>query len=148
MRAAPPVEVDLGAGRRERVLASLWWGLSAGVFVLWANHSFSAGFPSWTGMLPVIAAVGVAWRHLRPMAGQLIWTGQVWRWQAPDQPLRELARVQRALDLGDWMLLHCTSDARAGLWCGVSARQAGAAWHGLQLALRNRSGPATAGPPT
>jgi hypothetical protein len=74
------------------------------------------------------AAVGLlAWLTSCGAPVQLAWDGQ--QWQADGRP----GRLDLMLDLGPWMLLRWRGDAPT-LWLPVSARAAGAHWHGLRVA--------------
>ena len=131
--AAPPIELILGDGRRERAVLSVVWLIAAVVQILWSHDK---GWVSWSPLGAVIGAVGcaaLAWFGARPMRGLLRWNGQIWLWLAPGAAgPRELSSLRLVLDLGGAVLLR----AGPGLWCVVTASEAGPRWHGLQLALR------------
>ncbi len=91
-----------------------------------------------------LAALGavLARRALPAAAGHLRWDGQVWCWVAPDGRAEPpLARLEIALQLGPWALLRLHPAAGGQtFWRIASARAAGAAWHGLCVALAAHAG--------
>ena len=109
------------------------WLIAAVVQILWLQGK---GWVTWTPLGGLIGAVGCAalgWFCARPMQGRLRWNGQTWLWLAPGAAMpRELASLRLVFDLGGAVLLR----AGPGLWCVVTASEAGPRWHGLQLALR------------
>ncbi|MDO9284298.1 MAG: hypothetical protein Q7U26_05325 [Aquabacterium sp.] len=146
MRAAPAVDAALDAGVPERMLILLLHGLAGVTLALWAAAHAALGFS-----LPVLAGAAIAgasmaalgaWlarRALPADAGRLRWDGQGWSWQGPaDLPL---ARLEVSLDLGVWALLRLhPADGTRPSWRVASRRGAGAAWHGLRVALAAHAG--------
>ncbi len=148
MRAAPPVEAALDAGRLERMLIILLHALAGAVLAAWlALHAELHG--AWSVLAAVVTAATLmavlghwlAGRALPLQPGRLRWDGQVWSCiGAPDIPLQ---RLVVALDLGLWVLLHLhPADGGHRLWRVASARGARSSWHGLRLALATHAGAA------
>ncbi|NRF66838.1 hypothetical protein HLB44_07575 [Aquincola sp. S2] len=147
MRAAPPaVDVDLGSGFRERVAIAVLYGLAAAAAAAWfaALREWPPGLAA--SMSGLFGAVAGPWL-LRPMRGRLRWDGAGWSHLREQGDAISLQAVSLQIDLGNWLLLRVTPALsasgerpwlvrrRAAAWCGVSCRDAGAAWHGLRLAL-------------
>jgi hypothetical protein len=155
MRAAPAVDAALDAGVPERMLILLLHGLAGVTLALWVAAHAALGFT-----LPVLVGAAVAgaglatlgaWLARRALpvdAGRLRWDGQVWSWLGPADQL--LSRLEVMLDLGVWVLLRLhRADGARPLWRVASERGAGAAWHGLRVALGAHAGaavPTTADP--
>jgi hypothetical protein len=139
MRAAPPVEVSLASGHGERAVVAFTVMMSAMILTHWLqtetwHESGSAGWLSAAVFGAAVMGAAVGWRTTRPMQGKLRWDGTTWALQATSNGAAEsLGAVHIALDFGGWVLLR----SACGRWCGLSAGQAGARWHGLQVALRN-----------
>jgi len=147
MRAAPPVEAVLSAGRVERMLITLLHGCAGALLAAWlALHAELRLLSPW--LLAVLAAAvlmaglghWLALRALPHQPGRLRWDGQVWRCIAgpADQALQ---RLVVALDLGIWVLLRLhPADRGAPVWRVASVGSAAAAWHGLRVALAAHAG--------
>ena len=119
-------------------------------------------WPAVVGGASAMALLGwvLARRALPASPARLRWDGQVWHLlqgsQLPGSAPLRLRRVVVSLDLGGWLLLHLLPDnanangaVRAGRaeWRVASARRAGAAWHGLRVALLAHAGEAAPAPP-
>ena len=147
MRAAPPVDAALDAGRRERMLTVLLHALAGVALGAWlALHAELRHIGAWAAVLGASAALlmAVGWQLARrtwpALPGHLRWDGAQWLSVGRGRDL-VLARVDVALDLGTWMLLRLhPADGGAPQWRVASARGAGGAWHGLRLALANHAG--------
>lgn len=156
MRAAPSVHAVLTTGAVERRFVVLLHGITAATLAGWLHAVWFAHDPgsAWVTLLlvPALCALGT-WqaRRLWPPgpAGALSWSGQAWLWTAPgrDQPEPPLQALIVALDWGHWMLLRAVCHDGRHRWWGASATQAGAAWHGLRVALRAHAGATSAPPP-
>ena len=139
MRAAPPVEVNLANGHRERAVVAFIGMMAATTLMYWvqARAWHESGGTEWLAMAVFGAAVigaAAGWRTARPLLGQLRWDGARWALQStPYGAAAPLGAVRIALDFGAWVLLR----SACGQWCGLSAGQAGPRWHALQVALRN-----------
>ena len=139
MRAAPPVEVNLANGHRERAVVAFIAMMSAMTLTFWLqggtwHESGSTGWPLAAVISAAVMGAAVGWRAAQPLAGQLRWDGSTWALQpTPNGAAEPLGAVHIALDFGAWVLLR----SACGRWCGLSAGQAGVRWHGLQVALRN-----------
>jgi hypothetical protein len=143
MRAAPPVDAALGAGRPERMLITLLHGLAGGLLAAWM------ALPLWqvstmSGMLAAAAVMAgfghwLARRALPPAADRLRWDGQAWNWVAgaQSQPMQQLVV---ALDLGIWVLLQLHPVHGRPAWRVASVRGAEGQWHGLRVALAAHAG--------
>ncbi|HSW04870.1 hypothetical protein [Aquabacterium sp.] len=149
MRAAPPpVELGLGKGRRERAVVAMLHGLAACAVTAWLLQRHGEGSPASAGgavllVFLIAAASGGAllgWFVVPPLQGRLRWDGAGWSHvDEGNAAVQALKAVQLQLDLGSWVLLRAVRlDRRPALWCGVTALEAGAAWHGLRLALYHR----------
>lgn len=138
MHATPPVEVELGNGRRERAVMALIWAMAG---ALWSGWLF--GFESWSiahgATLPMVIAAAVAGAAIAsPMHGHLAWDGNAWWWRADrGEPMLAAPGLRLVIDLGGWVLLRDD----VGRWCGLGRRGLAADWHGLQLALHAASSP-------
>ena len=152
MRSTPPaVEVTLASGRRERWLVAALYGVAWALLGAWiASHAAVPLIFAW----PVAGALGcwLGWWAVAPMRGLLRWDGQGW-WHGSDAgAAHPLHSVDLMMDLGGWMLLRAQAEPvprrlRPGRWCGIGHRDAGAAWHGLRLALYHGTGaPAAVAP--
>lgn len=147
MRAAPPVEAALDAGRRERMLTVLLHMLAGSVLAAWlALQAGLAALPAWVGVLVLAAGVlgmlghRLARRTWPASPGRLRWDGRQWHvaGHGADRPLR---RVVVALDLGSRLLLQLhPADGDRPLWRVASPQSAQGAWHGLRLALAAHAG--------
>jgi hypothetical protein len=152
MRAAPPVDAALDAGRRERVLTVLLHMLAGLVLAAWL--ALQAGVASvllWAGALGLgVVAMGAIGGWLARCTwprdpGRLRWDGSQWLSTSPGAA-RPLPRVVVSLDLGTWMLLQLhPADGTARLWRVASPRAARGAWHGLRVALAAHAGAPQAG---
>jgi hypothetical protein len=152
MRAAPPVDAALDAGRRERMLTVLLHLLAGGVLAAWLALQAELTAPSaWAGLLVLSAgALGMlghalARRTWPASPGRLRWDGRQWHLagHGADRPLH---RVVVALDLGVWLLLQLhPADGDRPVWRVASAPAAQGAWHGLRLALAAHAGRTDAG---
>ena len=123
--------------------------LTAAVLLAWLCTWLLPTTSAWVQCVLLLPACLPLWglrqgRRLWPPgpAWQLAWTGQAWHLLLPglSPPQPALQAVQVALDLGSWMLVHTVSDQGRHRWHGASAGQAGAAWHGLRVALRAHAG--------
>ena len=138
MFAAPPVQVTLPDGRRERLAAAFVWATAGTSLCAWLMTRLANDAPLALVVLAVVLVCVVSgwltWRLGRPLVGTLAWNGQSWLWAPTGQwPGIPVGPVSKALELGNWILLRIGS----GQWCGVHANDAGVHWHGLKLALRN-----------
>ncbi|MBI3367551.1 MAG: hypothetical protein HY021_03590 [Burkholderiales bacterium] len=95
-----------------------------------------AAHADWALPLPAECAAAVAMAAFsgwctHPLVGHLRWDGQAWGWRPTvTDDGTALETVRAMIDLDVWMLLK--ADAA---WCGLSRAEAGAAWHGLRVAL-------------
>jgi hypothetical protein len=157
MQAAPAVSADLDDGRPERVLISLLHALTGAAIAAWAQGHFDVT-SSVQGLIVVIFAgvaaallgAGLA-RHALPADAQCLrWDGQVWSLvlRAPGGVGAGIAvaRLVVAIDLGPWLLLRAYAVAGGSRWQVARASCAGAAWHGLRVALRAHAGSAQSSP--
>ena len=161
MRAAPAVDAALGSGRIERMLITALHAGAGAVVSVWAAAHAQASAGWLSANLPWIAAlVGASllgalgfWlaRQALPAApARLRWDGAAWqlgdarRSELCNNGLLPLQRVVVSLDLGAWMLLQLLPAGGAPLrWHLVTVRSAGAAWHGLRVALQAHAGDPT-----
>ncbi|MBL0090331.1 MAG: hypothetical protein IPP44_27950 [Ideonella sp.] len=133
MSGPPPLTMDLGSGLRERALCAVIWALAFLVLGLWIQSRVVAPVGWW--WIAVDSGLGAAlgWQLARPMRGQLGWEGSAWWWrERDDTPARALGALSLSIDFGHAVVLR----APKGRWCLITRRDAGAQWHGLQLALR------------
>ena len=156
MRAAPAVDAALGSGRLERMVIALLHAGTGAAGASWASaHVGAAGGPlgdglaAWLAPAVALAMGAVGWllarRALPAEPAQLCWDGTAW--QLRTDALRPLGQVVVAMDLGAWVLLQLRpAQGRASHWRVVGARGAGAAWHGLRVALQAHAGDAPGGP--
>lgn len=142
MRSAPPpVDLTLPSGRRERGIAAALYAVAAAVLGAWVLAQVGVlQAAAWGPLLAGFACGFAGWWVLRPLQGRLRWDGECW-WLLPcDQPAFRLQRVELMIDAGGWLLLRVRTAgswrrASPGRWCAISGHEAGAAWHGLRLAL-------------
>src|SRR5574337_161190 len=136
MRAAPPVEVPLAAARAERAACALLHALAALGSVAAAGSALGLGQLAWpaTAAVACAAALGViAWR---PPRGRLRWDGEAWTVLPAPGQCQRIDRLRLQVDFGAWMLLRWTVEGqRRTAWAPLRAGDAGAAWHGLRVAL-------------
>ena len=138
MFAAPPVQLTLPNGRRERWAVALISTVAAASLGGWLWAWLA---PSATGPVMAASVVGLAalcgrivWQQASPLCGELAWDGQAWWYTATAQPAaQQVGPVGQALDLGSWVMLRTAS----GAWCGVHVNDPGVNWHGLKLVLRS-----------
>ena len=136
MRAAPPVSLNLGTGRRERAAVCFLVACAGLASIHWTAALLEMPVAMGAELLLALALGAAAWWLVIPLTGRLSWDGRTWSRQlATDHDAIALARVQAMIDLGGWVLLR--ADAR---WCGVSRGEAGPAWHGLRVALLAQGG--------
>jgi hypothetical protein len=144
MTGPPPLSLHLGSGARERGFSAAIWLMAGGAMGLWMQARGWFGVDGVGRMLGaslgavVAAAVGAV--VARPMQGQLTWDGQAWslRPRGAAQAL-DIHALRLAIDLGVLVVLR----ARRGRWALVTRHEAGAQWHGLQMALRFGRGPSS-----
>ncbi len=141
MRAAPPVDVPLSAARLERAVCALLYALAALGSAVALASAFESGSPGWLAAAAATCAAPVGAMAWRPPRGRLRWDGQVWtRLQLSGQPQR-IDRLQIQLDFGTWVLLRWHAEGqRRATWAALRAADAGAAWHGLRVALAAHAG--------
>ena len=154
MRAAPPVDVALDAGRLERMLITVLHALAGAVLAAWlALHVVLQ--PGWPVLLAVLGAgglmaalgAGLAQRALPRLPGHLRWDGQRWFGVGVGAPAMPLQRLVVALDLGLWVLLQMhPADGGHPVWRVASARGSATSWHGLRVALAAHAGAAATAP--
>ena len=154
MHSAPPIEVDLAAGRDERIVIMLLYAACAAVLACWLAAQLN--LPVWPPLLlatPLAAMLGwwVACGLLPRQPRRLGWSGQCWQLrtglaaggvassaQASPVPLRQL---DLQLDAGGWLLLRWQqADGRHAGWGIARAAAAGSGWHGLRIALQAHAG--------
>lgn len=141
MRAAPSVHLhraDDGAWRWFQVLLIAFSALSLCYWMLcwWIG-------PGWTAAMAALVmaalAARLATRFTCPQQPSLFWDGAGWQLPSSDDSQPPAAcDVALMFDLGDWLLLRVTPlrvQGRRAVWLAVSRRGAGAAWHGLRVAL-------------
>lgn len=133
MTGPPPLSLRLGSGARERAWCAAVWLLVGLAMGLWMQ---AHGWLDLHGLAPMLGALlgatAGAWLA-RPMQGQLLWDGQAWHLRSSrDAQAQAIDAVWLAIDLGAVIALR----ARPGRWALVTRRDAGAQWHGLQIALR------------
>lgn len=145
MRSTPPaVEVRLPAGRREQRVVAVMYAVALALLGAWmASHHAVPALLVW----PVTGLLGawLGWKAFQPMRGMLRWDGQAWWYWPHVEAAHPLHSVDLMMDLGGWMLLRVRAEPvsrrlRPGRWCGIGRRDAGAAWHGLRLALYHGRG--------
>jgi hypothetical protein len=135
MRTAPPVSLRAGGGALWSALRLGLPALAAGSVGLWWLEQVQApGWLAWSS--PLLAALSAAllagWRG-REQPVELAWDGQ--RWSADGRT----GRLDVMIDLQDWLLLRLRSEAPAATrWIALSARDCGAAWPALRVALYAR----------
>ena len=138
MTGPPPLSLQLGSGARERAWCAGVWMLAGGAVGLWIQSHAWLGFEGFGGLLGAMSGAAAGAWLARPMQGRLEWDGQAWCLRSRgDVQAQPIDRLCLAIDLGPLVVLR----ARPGRWAMVSRREAGAQWHGLQLALRFGRGP-------
>jgi hypothetical protein len=141
MRAAPPVDVPLSAAGPERAVCALLYALAAlGTSVALAS-ALDFGSPRWLAAAAAVCAAPVGALAWRPPRGRLRWDGRVWTRLQPSGQLERVDRLQLQLDFGAWVLLRWQAEGqRRPTWAALRAADAGAAWHGLRVALAAHAG--------
>lgn len=136
MRAAPPVEVPLSAARAERAVCAALYGLAALASVVAVGSALGLGpLPRLAEAAAACAAVAGAMTW-RPPRGRLRWDGQSWAVLTAPAQCRRIDRLQSQIDFGHWVLLRWSVEGRRrATWASLRAADAGAAWHGLRVAL-------------
>ncbi len=136
MRTAPPVEVPLSAGGPERAACAVLYAVAAaGLTVAIAA---ALGLGSQRALATIAAGLGAALGGMvwRPPRGQLRWDGRGWTLVQPSGQLQPIDRLQLRIDFGAWVLLRWNAEAQRGAtWASLRAADAGAAWHGMRVAL-------------
>jgi hypothetical protein len=157
MRAAPAVDAALGSGRFERMVIVLLHAGTGAAVAGWASAHVDAtagplagGLGWWLALAVALAMGAVGWllarRALPAEPAQLCWDGTAW--QLRTDALRPLGQVVVAMELGAWVLLQLRpAPGRASHWRVAAARDAGASWHGLRVALQAHAGDAPGGAP-
>ncbi len=134
MHAPPPVRVVCSGGGLWQALLTGLPALAAAVFAAWLCGHAGLDAPA-TALLALgsaALAAALAWRGAQPGPAQLGWDGQAW-W-LDEQPLASLTPM---LDLDRWVLLRAqAAGGGSARWLPAAARQAGAGWHGLRVAVR------------
>ncbi len=130
MRAAPAVAVRCSGGALWRALRTGLPALAAGSCSAWLLLHLEV--PAWPALGVAVAVGGFAWRRTRPQDLLLQWDGQRWLVDG------EAGRLQLMMDLGPCLLLRLHRAQGTALWVPVTAREAGAAWHGLRAAVYSR----------
>ena len=145
MHGAPPVALVCEGGAVWRGVRTGLPALAAAAFAAWIVGQ--AGLGSTGQALAALAAAlpvaALAWRWVAPRPCALAWDGEQWRLGTAG----EAGSVDVMIDLGGWLLLRHTSHGvgAAPVWLAVSGSAAGAALHGLRLALQARTPAAHAG---
>lgn len=129
-------------GRGWRRAQAGLFGLSAAVLAAWAVQQFGDGLAEPALALAAAAlafamVAGAAHHGLRAAATTLCWDGQQWSAHGHPQPL------QLMLHSGAFVLLRLRSPSGTR-WLAVERVEAGAAWHGLLVALHATPGAAGA----
>jgi hypothetical protein len=156
MRTAPAVSVLIAPAPHGIAALGLLALVATMHTLVWAvGFGHAAGFA-----LPLACAVYGAWlvAHANRRAViELRWDGQVWWLEEParaDADARA-ADVSIALDLGDWMLLHCRPSSapeegpvrRRVRWIPLQRSTLRPHWHALRCALYSpRCAPGQAAP--
>jgi hypothetical protein len=144
MRSAPPpIEVQPGDARPDRLAVVALYAIALGTLAGW----LVAGRLSLNGnSLPALAVVAasalsgmavgalIGWWIWRPPSGFLRWNGHVWTLD------RVVGSVETRLDCGNWMLVRFQAPGRHSLWLGLHAAEQGSRWHGLRVALLHAGG--------
>jgi hypothetical protein len=145
MHGAPPVALVCEGGAVWRGVRAGLPALAAAAFAAWVAGHAGLGLPgqALVALVAAVPAATLAWRAAAPQPRALAWDGEHWRLGPADQP----GRVDVMIDLGGWLLLRHTGDGAnaAVTWLAVSGSSAGAALHGLRLALQARAPAAHAG---
>ena len=136
MRAAPPVDVPVSTGRVERAATALLYAAAALAASI-AAASLLDRRAAWLSLAAVAGCAAILGAGVwRPPRGRLRWDGQAWSLVHPSGQVRPLVGLQVQLDLGSWILLRWHGDGeRWASWASLRAAHAGAAWHGLRVAL-------------
>ena len=140
MRAAPPVDVPVSAAGVERTASALLYAAAAAAAALGAQSLLERpiGLPALIA-LAVCAAVS-GWYLWRPPAGRLRWDGRAWSLVQASGQVRAVGQLQLQVDLGRWVLLRWRGEGEPRTtWASLRAADAGAAWHGLRVALAAHS---------
>jgi hypothetical protein len=146
MPVPPAFDLTLQLGRRERVLLSVWCGLSAGTLVAWlVLHGWMIGsespVPPWlapvAALLSALPAAALGWSASRGHALLIGWNDGVWRCASPGDNAPPVAGLlEPMIDLGVWMLLRFRSTEPVRTrWLVADASQAAGRWHDLRAAL-------------
>jgi hypothetical protein len=149
MRAAPVVHADLSRGAFERFALALIHGFVGAVWMVWVgSHGEWSALVTLTSTAALCIAMFVlGWQvssHWLPdRQGRLSWDGQAWRWiPSLSEPALDVPGVfvQVHLDTGQRKLLRLSDGRSVNGWVIASCVSAGAAWHGLCVALAAHAG--------
>jgi hypothetical protein len=127
VHTAPPVSLPCRAGLAWRALCAGLPALAAAVLLAWLLMQLEQNPLPALLAAPVVG--GLLWRGSNDGAVQLSWDGQ--RWAVDDQ----VVQLDLMMDLGSTLLLRLRHADRPTRWLPVSAKQAGAAWHALRVAV-------------
>jgi len=145
MHGAPPVALVCEGGAVWRGVRTGLPALAAATFVAWIAGHAGLGLPgqALAALATALPVAALAWRRAAPRPCPLAWDGEQWRLGTAG----DAGSVDVMIDLGGWLLLRHTSHGvgAAPVWLAVSGSAAGAALHGLRLALQARTPAAHAG---
>lgn len=128
-------------GRHWRRAQAAVFGLAAGASAAWAvSHvaaaAAQAGLPAlaWPAAfaLAFVIVFGLSWSGMAVQPLSLCWDGQ--RWSAGDEP----AQVELMMHSRGFVLIRLRL-AAGTRWTAVGRREAGAAWHGMLVALHGQA---------
>lgn len=156
MRVAAPVQALSCSTGVWRLLPRALYALTGVVSAYWVGSHLAGGGP-WVAVASLALGLGgVAWAARgtdRPPL-RLNWDGVVWAVHSSEDG-RQPGQVMLMLDLGGWMLVRFTPSLPHGAhkvttqWLPLSARDTGASWAALRVALyaRQAAGDLPAVPP-
>ncbi len=129
-------------------MQQLLYALAVAVSAYWAGSHLVGGGP-WLALASLVLGLGGAAGAGRGTAQpprQLAWDGAAWTVHSSEDG-QQPGQVMLMLDLGGWMLVRFTPSLPHGAhsvttqWLPLSARDAGASWAALRVALHARQAP-------
>lgn len=145
---APPVVYPLRRSHFENWLLLSLWLAGLLLVLLWIYVTRQVNWRTVFALLAVLLAGAAAYTGAKGVpAGQLAWTGEVWRWESVSyQTGTAEYELTVVADFQHRLLLRLQNQAHAGLWLLVERQAAPERWLDLRRAVYSPRRAAVAAP--